>query len=74
MILPAPHFSAPDSSALLVANRLLSMNYLLEEVRFKGSAYGGGSSYNGINKTLSFHSYRDPWVDSSHAGCLPQIA
>lgn len=62
MVIPAPHMTSPDAPALLVANRLLSMNYLLEEVRFKGSAYGGGSSYNGVGKTLSFHSYRDPWI------------
>ncbi len=62
MVLPAPHFCSPEAPALLVANRLLSMNYVLEEVRFKGSAYGGGTSYNGIGQTFSFHSYRDPWI------------
>ena len=61
-VLPAPHSSHPDAPLLMVGARLVSMEYVLEEVRFKGTAYGGGCGYSGTNRAWSFHSYRDPWV------------
>ncbi|MGD1277610.1 MAG: insulinase family protein [Tepidisphaeraceae bacterium] len=60
--MPAPHISHADAPLLAVAARLLSLNYVLDEVRFKGSAYGGGCGYNGNSQLWSFHSYRDPWI------------
>ena len=42
---------------------MLSLGYVLEEVRFKGTAYGGGCTYNGPGRLWTFHSYRDPWVN-----------
>ncbi len=62
-VMPAPHVSNPDAPLLAVASRLLSLNYVLEEVRFKGTAYGGGCGYNGSGQLFSFHSYRDPWIN-----------
>jgi len=61
-VLPAPHISHPDASTLVVGNRLVSFEYILEEVRFKGTAYGGGCNYSGGGSTFEFHSYRDPWI------------
>jgi Zn-dependent M16 (insulinase) family peptidase len=61
--MPAPHISHPDAPLLSVASRLLSLNYVLEEVRFKGTAYGGGCGYNGSSQLFAFHSYRDPWIN-----------
>jgi presequence protease len=63
MAMPAPHISNPDSARLAVAGRLLSLSYVLEEVRFKGTAYGGGCGYNGSGQLWTFHSYRDPWIN-----------
>jgi len=63
MAMPAPHMSHPDAPALAVAARLLGLGYVLEEVRFKGTAYGGGCSYSGSSRLWTFHSYRDPWVN-----------
>jgi hypothetical protein len=63
LAMPAHHISHGDGPALIVAGRLLSLGYVLEEVRFKGTAYGGGCSYNGTGKLWTFHSYRDPWVN-----------
>jgi hypothetical protein len=63
MVMAAPHISSPDAPLLAVAARQLSLGYVLEEVRFKGTAYGGGCSYNGAGQVWSFHSYRDPWVN-----------
>jgi Zn-dependent M16 (insulinase) family peptidase len=62
-VMPAPHISHPDAARLAVAGRLLGLGYVLEEVRFKGSAYGGGCGYNGNSKLWTFHSYRDPWIN-----------
>ncbi len=61
-VLPAPHLSDPDAPLLSVGARLVGMGYVLEEVRFKGTAYGGGCGYNALGRMFSFHSYRDPWV------------
>jgi len=63
MVMPAPHISHADAPLLMVGGRLLSLGYVLEEVRFKGTAYGGGCGYNGSARTWSFHSYRDPWIN-----------
>ncbi len=63
MSMPSRHISHPDGPRLAVAGRLLSLGYVLEEVRFKGTAYGGGCTYNGPGRLWTFHSYRDPWVN-----------
>ena len=63
MVMPAPHISHPDAALLAVGGRLLSLGYVLEEVRFKGTAYGGGCGYNGTSQQWTFHSYRDPWIN-----------
>ncbi|MGA2582403.1 MAG: insulinase family protein [Tepidisphaeraceae bacterium] len=62
MVMPAPHMSHADAPILSVATPLLSLNYVLDEVRFKGTAYGGGCGFNAGARTFSFHSYRDPWI------------
>jgi Zn-dependent M16 (insulinase) family peptidase len=76
MVMPAPHISDPDAPLLSVAARQLSLGYVLEEVRFKGTAYGGGCGYNAAGQTFSFHSYRDPWVNRTldvYRGALDHI-
>jgi Zn-dependent M16 (insulinase) family peptidase len=62
MVLPAPRVYHPDAPVLAVGARLVSYNHVLEEVRFKGTAYGGGCAYGASLGTWSFHSYRDPWI------------
>jgi len=74
--MPAPHSSHPDAPVLAVASRLLALNYILEEVRFKGTAYGGGCSYGGASQLFTFSSYRDPWVNRTldvYAGSLEHV-
>ena len=39
-------------------------NYLYEEIRVKGGAYGYGASF-GLNGSMYFQSYRDPHVSST---------
>lgn len=63
MVMPAPHLSHADAPLLMVGGRLLGLGYVLEEVRFKGTAYGGGCSYHAAQRKWEFYSYRDPWVN-----------
>nr|MDQ2731474.1 hypothetical protein [Armatimonadota bacterium] len=62
-VIPAPHTSHPDTALLSVAGQILSLDYLMEEVRVKGGAYGGRCGHDGLDKTWRFYSYRDPWVN-----------
>jgi Zn-dependent M16 (insulinase) family peptidase len=62
MVLPAPRVYDPVAPLLAVGARLVSYNHILEEVRFKGTAYGGGCSYSANSGALEFYSYRDPWI------------
>jgi presequence protease len=62
MVLPAPPIWHADAPILAVGNRLVSFDYILEEVRFKGTAYGGHCSYSANLGTWDFYSYRDPWI------------
>lgn len=43
-----------------VVRRVISLDYLWNEVRVKGGAYGGGCSLNPISGAFAFSSYRDP--------------
>ena len=54
------------SGSWQVASRVLSLDYLWNEVRVKGGAYGCGLSCT-VNGRLQFYSYRDPAVDPTIA-------
>lgn len=54
------------SGSWLVANRVLSLDYLWNEVRVKGGAYGCGINCT-QNGRLQFYSYRDPAIDPTLA-------
>lgn len=43
----------------------LLREFLLDELRFKGGAYGGGSRLSGFDGLLSFYSYRDPNISET---------
>ncbi len=51
----------PHGSATVV-NRLLRNEYLWEQVRVRGGAYGASCSLDRITGTFNFTSYRDPHV------------
>ncbi len=59
---PAPHISHPDEPLLVLGARMISADYILSEVRFKGNAYGAWYQYDGLGGTISIQSYRDPHV------------
>ena len=58
----------PYSGTWLVASRALSYDYLWNEVRVKGGAYGAGFQATRAG-SLRFYSYRDPHLDET-AGAL----
>jgi len=61
-IFPAPHFSHPDEALLRLGARLISLEYMLNEIRFKGNAYGAWFGYNSIRSKMQLGSYSDPHV------------
>ena len=59
-------FGAPYTGAWQVAARALSYDYLWNEVRVKGGAYGAGFQA-GRTGSLRFYSFRDPHLDETLA-------
>lgn len=59
--LPTVPFNHPDSIGINLLAKVLSMNYLHNQIREKGGAYGSGLSHG--NGQLLFYSYRDPNVN-----------
>ncbi|SHI78767.1 hypothetical protein SAMN02745165_00878 [Malonomonas rubra DSM 5091] len=55
-------YSHPDSAALTVLSKLLRAEFLHREIREKGGAYGGMSSYNSEAGIFTMMSYRDPHI------------
>ena len=56
---PIVPYTHEDFPALRILARLLSKQFLHQEIREKGGAYGGGATA-GSSGTFSFYSYRDP--------------
>ncbi len=63
MSLPLPHVSHPDSVLLEIGAHILSFDYLLDEIRFKGAAYGAGCAYRPAHGVAHLYSYRDPSIE-----------
>lgn len=61
-LVPAPHFSDPDTPVLGVAAHLVDLDYMLNEIRFKGNAYGAWFSHDAFHNVFQLGSYRDPHV------------
>lgn len=61
--LAAPRLGHPDSAALAIGAHLVRFDYLLNEIRLKGNAYGAGMSYNPLAGTLFLTSFRDPNIN-----------
>ena len=52
-------------ASVRVATRLLRNDYLWDQIRVRGGAYGASCSFDRINRIFSFTSYRDPHVEQS---------
>ena len=61
-IIPAPHYSHPDSVLLTVGARILGSDYIMTEIRLKGNAYGGVFEYNPFDAMFYQGSHFDPHV------------
>jgi len=51
----------------LILSHILRTDYLWENVRMKGGAYGASASANGMEGIFSFSSYRDPNIEKTIA-------
>lgn len=58
--LPAPDLRSPQAPLLQLGSQILSYDYLWEEVRAKGGAYGAFCSYDPLAGGFSMTSYSDP--------------
>lgn len=61
-VMPAPHYSHPDSIPLAIGSHILTFDYLLPEIRLKGNAYGAGFTYNPLDAVLYQCSQFDPHI------------
>ena len=61
-VMPAPHYSHPDSALVRIGAHLVRLDYILSEIRFKGNAYGARFSYSPYDSVLCQSSFRDPHV------------
>ncbi len=61
-VMPAPHYSHPDSTLLSIGAHIIRLDYIMSEIRFKGNAYGAWFTYSPLEAHLYQASYRDPHV------------
>jgi len=62
-VMPAPHYSSDDSVFLSLGAHIVNMDYMLNEIRFKGNAYGASFRYDSLGGLLHLGSFRDPHVN-----------
>ena len=61
-VIPAPHYSHPDSGLLTIGAQILWLDYIMNEVRLKGNAYGGLFAYDPFDAILYQSSIQDPHI------------
>jgi len=61
-IIPAPHFSHPDSVLLTIGAHIICNDYMIPEIRLKGNAYGFAFSYNPFESLIYQGSQQDPHI------------
>ena len=61
-MIPAPHYSHPDSTLLTVGAHIIQFDYILSEIRLKGNAYGAGFVYKPFGASLCQGSFADPHI------------
>lgn len=59
-VFPASSFIEREHAHEVIVAQLLKTDFLWEQVRMRGGAYGVSASVNGGEKLFSFSSYRDP--------------
>ena len=66
-MIPAPHFSHPDSVLLTIGAHIIVNDYMMPEIRLKGNAYGRAFSYNPFESLIYQGSERDPHISRTLA-------
>ena len=61
-MMPAPHYSHPDSALLTIGSHILLNDYMFPEIRLKGNAYNFPFSYNAFESLIYQGSHFDPHV------------
>ncbi len=61
-MMPAPHYSHPDSGLLTIGSHIITNDYMYPEIRLKGNAYGFSFSYNPFEPMLYQGSQYDPHI------------
>ncbi|MDE2887253.1 MAG: insulinase family protein [Gemmatimonadota bacterium] len=61
-MIPAPHYSHPDSTLLTIGAHIIQFDYILSEIRLKGNAYGAGFVYKPFDASLCQGSFADPHI------------
>ncbi len=61
-VIPAPHASHPDQTLLTLGAHIVRLDYIMNEIRFKGNAYGAWFTYSPLGRTLYLGSYSDPHI------------
>ena len=61
-VLPAPHASHPDQTLLTLGAHIVRLDYIMNEIRFKGNAYGAWFTYSPLGRSLYLGSYSDPHI------------
>ena len=61
-VMPAPHYSHPDSVLLSIGAYIVNNDYLYPEIRLKGNAYGYAFIYDPIDAYICQSSFADPHV------------
>ena len=61
-MMPAPHYSHPDSELLTIGSHILENDYMYPEIRLKGNAYGCYISYNPFESMIYQGSQYDPHI------------
>ena len=61
-LIPAPHASDHRAPLLRLATNLLRIDYMYNELRFKGNAYGALCSYSDAVGSITLGSYADPHI------------
>ena len=61
-MIPAPHYSHPDSGLLTIGSHIIANDYMLPEIRYKGNAYGFYFTYNPFESSIYQGSNFDPHV------------
>lgn len=59
-VVPGPYYDDPVTAALQIASTYYRQQYIMDEVRLRGAAYGAWSSVNAFHGTFDLGSYRDP--------------